>query len=310
MQDYDDFELQLFDRLEVIKKIITKYGEDKFYVSFSGGKDSTVLHYMIDEALPGNKIPRAYMNTGMEYTDIYLFVKQLSENDKRIEILNSGINITQMLKKEGYPFKSKFHADMVSRYQKKGFRSAWVKRYYEGIKATGEEATSKFKCPKKLKYQFTDDFTLKISPQCCNKLKKEPFHEYEKKNQRPISILGLRKAEGGIRGIHDGCVLKKGDQVVKFKPLNPLSNEFMEWYIKTRNIQLSRLYYPPYNFDRTGCKGCPFALNLQNELDIMEKLLPNEKKQCEILWKPVYQEYRRIGYRLKKFKQETLFEED
>lgn len=32
----------------------------------------------------------------------------------------------------------------------------------------------------------------------------------------------------------------------------------------------------------------------------MEKLLPNERKACEIIWKPVYDEYRRIGYRLNK----------
>lgn len=32
----------------------------------------------------------------------------------------------------------------------------------------------------------------------------------------------------------------------------------------------------------------------------MKKYLPDEYKQCEMLWKPVYDEYRRIGYRLKK----------
>lgn len=40
--------------------------------------------------------------------------------------------------------------------------------------------------------------------------------------------------------------------------------------------------------------------NFVKELDILEELLPNEKKQCEIIWKPIYEEYRRIGYRLRK----------
>ena len=31
----------------------------------------------------------------------------------------------------------------------------------------------------------------------------------------------------------------------------------------------------------------------------MKSLLPNEKAQCDIIWKPVYEEYKRIGYRLK-----------
>lgn len=32
----------------------------------------------------------------------------------------------------------------------------------------------------------------------------------------------------------------------------------------------------------------------------MKKYFPEEYKQCELIWKPVYDEYRRIGYRLKK----------
>lgn len=71
----------LFDRIEVIKKTIEKYGEENFYISFSGGKDSTVLHHLIDEAIPGNQIPRVFMNTGIEYNDIRRFVEELTEND-------------------------------------------------------------------------------------------------------------------------------------------------------------------------------------------------------------------------------------
>lgn len=57
----------LFDRLEAIKTLVNQCGEDNFYLSFSGGKDSTVLHYLIDEALPENKILRVFCNTGVEY---------------------------------------------------------------------------------------------------------------------------------------------------------------------------------------------------------------------------------------------------
>lgn len=92
----------------------------------------------------------------------------------------------------------------------------------------------------------------------------------------------------------------KGKRILKFKPLNPVSDEFEKWYVDTRNIKLCKLYYPPYNFHRTGCKGCPYNIDLQRSLDEMKKQLPNEYKQCEIIWKPVYDEYRRLGYRLKK----------
>ena len=97
-------EFILFDRLEVIRKTIGKYGEDKFYISFSGGKDSTVLHYIIDEALPENKIPRVYINTGIEYNDILKFVREMQKSDERIQIVNSNIHIPSMLKKIWIPF--------------------------------------------------------------------------------------------------------------------------------------------------------------------------------------------------------------
>lgn len=73
------------------------------------------------------------------------------------------------------------------------------------------------------------------------------------------------------------------------------------------SIALCQLYCQPYNFKRTGCKGCPFSLDLQDQLEIMELYLPNERRQCEMIWKPVYDEYRRINYRLKKNEQVKLF---
>ena len=58
------------------------------------------------------------------------------------------------------------------------------------------------------------------------------------------------------------------------------------------------LYYPPYNFERTGCKGCPFNMKLKEQLAVMEKLLPDEYKQCQLIWGKVYDEYKRREYRL------------
>lgn len=91
------------------------------------------------------------------------------------------------------------------------------------------------------------------------------------------------------------------------QPLAVISKDWENWFIKENNIQLCELYYEPYNFERTGCKGCPFALNLQKELDTLKKFFPAERKQCEYIWKPVYEEYRRLGYRLNKEEQLKLF---
>ena len=117
MSRNEDFELILFDRLNAIKDTINKYGIDNFYLSFSGGKDSTILHHLIDMALPNNKIPRVFINTGIEYNDILDFTKNLSINDERFIILNPTIPIKPMLEKYGYPFKSKQHSHNLDIYR-------------------------------------------------------------------------------------------------------------------------------------------------------------------------------------------------
>lgn len=69
-------EFLLQDRLNVIRDTINKYGEENFYLSFSGGKDSTVVHHLLDMALPENRIPRVFSNTGIEYNAIVEIVRE------------------------------------------------------------------------------------------------------------------------------------------------------------------------------------------------------------------------------------------
>lgn len=295
-----DNELILFDRLNVIRDVIQKYGEENFYISFSGGKDSTSLHYLIDEAIPNNRIPRVYCDTGIEYDLIKKFVYEMKSKDDRIYIIKPTKNVKSTLEQYGYPFKSKEHSHVLDIYQRNGIIHS-VKRYLN-------DNRGKFKCPDCLKYQFTSQFNLYVSDKCCLKLKKEPFKKWQKENNKTITITGMMSSEGGTREAIKSCIItdNKGN-INKFHPLIKVSNEWEDWYIQSRNIQLCELYYPPYSFERTGCKGCPYALKLEEQLEVMERLLPSERKQCELIWKPVYEEYRRIGYRLKKQEQPRLF---
>lgn len=302
----NDFEFLLFDRIEKIKQINEQYDlENNAYISFSGGKDSTILHYLIDLALPNNKIPRVFINTGIEYLDIVNFVKDLSSKDDRFVIINSKKNIKQMLENYGYPFKSKQHSHNVAIYQRnkdKEFNFS-LQRYLNLV-----NSNTLFKCPQKLLYQFKKDFNIKISDECCNRLKKKPIKVWELENNKNIVLTGMRKEEGGQRKSINCIITDKENNLVKFHPLLIIDDNFENNFINKYNIKLCKLYYPPFNFERTGYKGCPFSLKLQDQLDTMEKLLPNEYKQCEIIWKPVYDEYRRIGYRLKKYKQLNIFD--
>lgn len=306
----EDFELTLFDRIEMIRSVMQYVPDERAYISYSGGKDSVVLSHLIDEALPNNKIDRVFCDTGIEFQAIVDFVKEQQKKDHRIRIIAPKRNIKKMLEDDGYPFKSKLHSEYLERYQKSGLKTKSVRKY---ISTAGG---GRYHCPKKLLYQFTDEFNLKVSQKCCYNLKKKPFARYAKEHGKTLTMTGIRSAEGGIREYQadkHGCVFRNKDGTIyKFNPLSPCSDEFMEWYINSRNIELCKLYYDPYNFKRTGCKGCPYSINVAQELEKLEEFLPHEYKACETIWKPVYAEYRRIAYRdMNKAKQLSFnFEEN
>ena len=295
-----DNEFLLQDRLQKIRQIINKYGEENFYISFSGGKDSTVLPALVDMAVPENKIPRVYANTGIEYRLILEFVQRERNREHAWELvmLKPSVPIKPMLEKEGYPFKSKEHSKIVDIYNRNGMDCITVPRYLGERDVYG----TRYSCPTILRYQFTDEFKehLKISDKCCLRMKEEPLHRWEKENNKSCRILGIMPSEGGRRSTTKCLSFRNNGKVLSFHPLSVVTKDWEDWFIAEYHINISDIYKEPYNRDRTGCKGCPFALDLQEELDMLQKYFPAERKQCEIIWKPVYDEYRRLGYRLRK----------
>ena len=285
-----------FDRIVKIRSTVEKYGEDKFYVSFSGGRDSVVLSHLIDLAVPGNMIPRVYANTGIEMNAVRDYVLECQKNDPRIEIIKPSVNVKAALERDGYPFKSKEHSMYVDIYQRNGMCKT-VDRYLNP-----EESRKTFGCPKMLRYQFTDDFKLKCSKKCCLNMKEKPMEQYARENDRPIAFIGLLGDEKG--GRNSAKCFVDASFGKHFQPLTAVDKEWEEYFIEKEQIKLCKLYYPPYNFERTGCKGCPYNIHLQETLDVLEKYFPEERKQVELIWGPVYEEYRRLGYRLRK-KEET-----
>lgn len=90
-----------------IHQWVEYYGEDGVYVSFSGGKDSTVLLDLARKLYPD--ISAAYVDTGLEYPEIRKFVKQ----QENVEILRPKMNFRQVIEKYGYPFIGKEVASCV-----------------------------------------------------------------------------------------------------------------------------------------------------------------------------------------------------
>lgn len=291
-EDVLDNDFLLTDRITKIQSVIKKYGEENFYISFSGGKDSTVLHHLVDMAVPGNSIPRVYADTGIELKVIRDFVLKLKSDDDRFVMIKPSVPIKKMLAEDGYPFKSKEHSEYVDIYQRNGITKT-ADRYLHPAK---ERET--FGCPKKLRYQFTDECSLRISDKCCFRMKEEPLARWQKENEKRYAIVGIMRDEGGRRNRAKCLAFSSSGTLERFQPLSVMSKEWEDWFIKEYHIELSNAY-TKYGFKRTGCKGCPFNPNLQDDLDMLSDYFPAERKQCEDIWKPVYDEYRRIGFRLR-----------
>ena len=84
-----------------IREWVEHYGEDGVYVSFSGGKDSTVLLDIVRKMYP--EIEAVFVNTGLEYPEIVDFVKRFDN----VTILRPKKNFRQVLTEYGYPVISK-----------------------------------------------------------------------------------------------------------------------------------------------------------------------------------------------------------
>ena len=95
-----------------IQQWIDEYGEDGVYVSFSGGKDSTVLLNLVRQDHPA--VRGVFVDTGLEYPEIRDYVRGY----ENIDWLKPKMTFKQVIQKYGYPFISKEVSERVYYAQK------------------------------------------------------------------------------------------------------------------------------------------------------------------------------------------------
>ena len=76
-------------------------------VSFSGGKDSTVLLHIARQMYPD--IPAVFSNTGLEYPEIQKFVKSFDN----VDIVTPSMNFGEVISTYGYPLIGKEVAEAI-----------------------------------------------------------------------------------------------------------------------------------------------------------------------------------------------------
>lgn len=110
-----------------IREFYTGYGSPigygSCYVSFSGGKDSTVLLDIARRLYPD--IRACFSNTGLEYPEIQSFVRK----HDNIDIVRPKMQFTDVISKYGYPLIGKEVAEAI--YYARRIRSAERERERE-----------------------------------------------------------------------------------------------------------------------------------------------------------------------------------
>lgn len=236
--------------------------------------------------------------------------------DIKIEEVN-GMPIPLAVKKYGVPFVSKQASDYLSRLQRHAFE--WEDGTLEDLLAKyphckvglrywtndwGDNSRFNIKWNKLLK-EFLMVFKpkTKFSAQCCNVSKKNPIIKYQKQIGADLYITGERKSEGGRRaGSHSNC-FESSHGLDHYMPLWFWDDVTKEWYCNHERIQHSDCY-EIYGLKRTGCVGCPFARNLWEELEVMQKYEPQCYKLCMNVFGGSYA--LRRSYELFKSKEELL----
>jgi len=239
------------------------------YISFSGGKDSTVLLNMVRKIL-GN-IPAVFVDTGLEFPEIREFVKTVPN----VEWIKPKNNFKQVIEKYGYPMISKEQAHWI--YQVRHGKSESLKNMrVKGINKDG--SPTKFKISKKWLYLINAPF--EIGDECCRCMKKSPMKIYERKTKRK-PFVGTMAGESVLRQKtylkHGGCNA--------FNAKRPLSAPLGFWtevdiwdYIKVFGLMYSRIY--DMGYARTGCVFCGFGCHLEKEPNRFQRLY----KTHPVLW--------------------------
>lgn len=113
-------DLKILKTKNRIKEFYNFFG-GQVSVSFSGGKDSTVLLHIARELYPD--IEAVFVNTGLEYPEIQKFVKTFDN----VTILRPKMRFDEVLKTYGYPIISKDIAMTIHYAKQNNADWAWAR---------------------------------------------------------------------------------------------------------------------------------------------------------------------------------------
>ncbi len=254
-----------------IREWFNRVGVKNSYVSFSGGKDSTVLLDLCFRTLDEMGIDRkelsvVFADTGLEYPEIREFVKTFGDI---VTWVKPKMNFKTVLDKYGYPVVSKEQSQFIGQYRNAKSQKTKDTRINGNKWGRG-------KISEKWKYLLNS--TFKISEQCCDKMKKEPCKTYETQTkQNPI--IGIMADESALRTqnyVKNGCNAFDAKRI-QSRPIIFWKEADIWEYINTHKIKYCPIY--DMGFERTGCMFCMFGVHLEKQPNRFQKMQKSHPKQ-------------------------------
>lgn len=277
---------------------------EKIICSVSGGSDSDLIVDILSR-LQQDNIEYYYFDTGMEYKATKEHLDYLERRyGIQIERVKVKCPVPLACKKVGQPFLSKQVSEYISRLQRYDFK--WEDRPYEELLKEYPNCASALKwwCNYKdgennsmfniNRNKWLKEFivenppTFSISNKCCDLAKKAEGKKHI--SNRTLTVIGVRKAEGGSRAGHNTCTTFGQRNV--YRPIFWFLQDDKEEYEQFADIKHSKCY-TEYGLPRTGCAGCPFGKNFEFELEVMRKYEPGLYKAACNIFKESYEYTRR-----------------
>lgn len=282
--------------------------ENKCYVSFSGGKDSTVLAYLAAKVceIQKSKLVLWFSDTGLEFPELRKHVKTYGDYLKRafsnldVEVIIDTPRYTRGKKKgqrilfkdvildNGYPILSKNISRQICDVQRLG-NNCWASRCFDG-RETGMYNMQK--------WSFVLDAPFKVSNKCCDIMKKRPAKRFTKKSGlKPIvGTMAYESKQRKTEWLHNGCNA--------FSSKNPTSKPMSFWteqdvlrFIVQYNLPYPSVYgeikqnekqeYYTTGYDRTGCMFCGYGCHLEKDPNRFQRLKITHPKIWEYCMKPL-----------------------
>ena len=276
-------QMPLEDKITMSKLRITEFYEHyngNIVVSFSGGKDSTVLLHLVRSLF--HDVKGVYCDTGLEYPEVKNHVKSI----ENIDIIRPQLSFKQVIEQYGWTYPSKETAVKIY-YARKGSKCA----QYAMNGKNSDGTPSKFRARYK-RWQFLIDSPFKISVKCCDVMKKKPFHDYMKQRGGGV-LVGTMTSESNLRKrawLKTGC---NAFDLGRGMPLSFWTEQDVLQYILNENIQIPAVYGDivrdkkgvliTTKLDRTGCMFCPIGVHHDkglNRYQLMAKTHPKIYDYC------------------------------